>query len=312
MTTAEQNAEAFRIAKRILDSTTACFLSGDAEQFADHFALPQLLGTVEGSRLVRTRDDLIETFGKAREYFANHSIVRIEREVETALFDGPDLIRQSYLSRYLSGSDSVEQRFSSYSVLQRLGGQWKVVSNLLAMQDRPAHQQVILGAKKPDAVTFDNTTKPPSHVAEIFQNLLDGLTEAYMEGDFDKLCARVQFPLFMQMPEYSMVMPDRRAMREDFERYRSEIAMLGVTDIIRTVKSADMLGDGCIHGVFRSYVLSDTVLARPSYVSAMTLHQGDDKRWRAATILHPMGHFLRDHAGPTGRPRAGRTDKHDV
>ncbi|SMX46163.1 hypothetical protein [Maliponia aquimaris] len=286
MTTAPDSAA--EVATQLLEITGEALLSGAFDRFAECFRLPQVVATMDGARVLRTRDDLRRVFDEVRGLYAELGVARLDRWVEAALFDGPDRIRQAHVTHLLSKEGALlRPPFTDLAEIVREDGRWQVVGNQYTVETDTDHGRALLSA----GVRPEAEAGPDSPAAAVFQGILDRVTRAFLTGDFETMFAAVQLPLFVQASQGTRVFATRDEVEADFRRYVTEFRVHGVTDAVRKVTSAEMVGARRITGGYRTHILSGAQLVVPAYKSAMTVEQGDDLAWRMTSIIHPMGHL---------------------
>lgn len=295
---------AFAVASRLLEITGEAMLSGAFERFADCFRLPHVLGTMDGTRLLQTREDLLRVFQEVRGLYAALGVDRLDRWIEAAQFDGPDQIRSAHVTHLLSREGALLRApFTALGRIVNDGAGWKIAGTQYTVEQDTDHGLALLSAGARDAAA----TADPDGAAAVFQCLLDRVALAYLGNDFESLLAAIQLPLFVQASHRTLVFTTRDEVEADFRRYATEFRIHGVTDVVRRVTQAGMVGDRRISGSFRTHILNGTQLVIPAYRSAMTIEQGDDLVWRMTSIIHPMGHLtLEDKSGAMHPPRDGR------
>lgn len=273
------------IAQRLVEETGAALLARDFVLFAAFFRLPCLVATPEGARLLRHRDELRKIFDRLSAHYLDFGDVTLERRVIEAMFDGPDLLRFSFRDSAIVDGKIVEGPIAAHSTAARDGETWHITDSH-ALVARDSVQNAVLMRAGPG-----DEPAPPEGTPEvlaIFQKNLDSVTEAYFTSDFDLLRRATALPLFQQGSRGPVLFATDDDLRRDFEKYLTVIRLRGITDLVRAVTSAHALGAARIHGTCRTHVLGGTQLLMPSYVSAITLEQGEDLAWRMTSIMHPL------------------------
>lgn len=278
--------EARAVAQDLLDRSGRALLAGDFDAFRQHFALPNTVATPDGARQIEDVDALRRVFDRIGAFYRGFPDVGLDRVVENALFDGPDTLRYSHVAHILSGGVPVQGPVQSHSVAERRDGVWQVTASHYVVAADSAQRAALLGDSGAAAAADPPDGTP--EVLGIFQANLDAVTRAYIVGDFDLLRARVQLPLFKQGSVGPVFFADEAMLRADFDAYMTTLTAHGMTDMVRTVKTAHTLGETRIFGTCRTHVLAGTRLLVPSYVSAVTLEQGADRVWRMTSIMHPL------------------------
>ncbi len=288
---------AHEVAARLLADTGDALMTGDFELFREQFLLPQSIATIGGTRTLRTEEDMRRTFGQIQVHYARIGLDRLDRWIEVALFDGPDEIRSCHITHMLSKSGKLLNRpILTMSRLLREGDRWLIGGTQYTISAESPHGQALLSDGPP------YSPKSAGGAAEaVFQNHLDRVTRAYMEDRFDLLMAAVQLPLFLQASEGAMLISDIQQMQEDFNRSVTRLRVQSVTDIVRRVQSAEIIGEKRIHGTYRTHILSRDQLVIPAYKSAMSIEMGADLNWRMTSVMHPIGHLtLPEGPGESG------------
>lgn len=280
------NAEAAAaIAQRLVEETGVLMVSGDFDTFVRYFKLPCTVATPEGARLLQSPDELRTVFQRIGDFYRSFGDVTLGRHVTAALFDGPQLLRFAFETTILVDGKTVEGPIAAHSTAARDGEIWHITdTHALVAKDSVQNTVMTRGENTADEPLPEGTPE----VLGILQRNLDAVTCAYFREDFDTLLNAVALPLFKQGSRGPELFATEEDLRRDFDKYLTEIRVNGVTDLVRTVRSADALGASRIHGTCRTHVLAGTRLLIPSYVSAITLEQGEDLAWRMTSIMHPL------------------------
>ena len=280
---------ATKIASGLLEQSGIALLEGDFDRFAPLFAMPQSIATSDGARWLETRDDLHDVFRMVRSHYRDIGVARLDRRVEAALFDGNGRIHYSHITRFLRADGSlVKPPFNNLSRAVKGEAGWQVSGTQYAITEDPRHSRALLSSGSTvDAARQIELLGQPAEA--IFQENLDAVTRAFLTCDADLLLERMQLPVFMQKSTGSMLFATPEDLVQDLKRYDTEFRVHGVTDLVRTVKSVEMVGERRMHGTYRTHVLRGKDLLIPSYLSAMTLEQGEDLEWRTTSVMHPMG-----------------------
>lgn len=125
--------DARSIATALLGKSTEALLSNDFDSYAECFSFPTRLETFEGNRMVRTRSELNIIFGDIRSYLAVNNVSQLVRkfiEIECISDSEIHTLHESYA---LDGTTLVKQPVPVLSVLQRMGGNWKVTKSAYAI-----------------------------------------------------------------------------------------------------------------------------------------------------------------------------------
>lgn len=121
-------------------------LEGDFKSFKSIFDLPHHITTFEGSRMLRTLDDLRETFQTVHNHCRDRQITNIVRECISAEFDEDHQIKSAHTTRLLAGSQQIGQTSMAYGVLRLKGGLWVSTSSQYALADDRLSKAMIVSS----------------------------------------------------------------------------------------------------------------------------------------------------------------------
>jgi len=124
------------VSQYLLDETGQAYVENDFDRFAACFLLPQHVATYDGTRELRTLDDLRMMFDRMRSYLAQKVATHLDRRCIQAEFQGPDVVRAIHETRFMAGDKVLETAFPAFSILKRTDGHWQVTfSQYAADQD---------------------------------------------------------------------------------------------------------------------------------------------------------------------------------
>lgn len=120
-----------------------------------------------------------------------------------------------------------------------------------------------------------------------FQEWLDRVERTFFEDDFDGYAAACVLPLTIVTRAATNVVSDLDGLRTGFEASRDMLRSHGVTDMVRTARDVEMLGEGLIVGRYDTRLLSGSRLIVPSFASSMALKL-EEGAWKAALVSSGM------------------------
>ncbi|WP_425038197.1 hypothetical protein [Primorskyibacter sp. S187A] len=270
------------IAQDLLDKTGQAMLKGDFDTFRRYFTLPHHITTYEGQRTLETIDDLHSVFEGVVAAHASDGVTRLERWVEAANWVDQTTIRHTHVASRYAGDRLLRGPHPSISILKLEDGVWRISESQYAIHDWPKAQSAFM---------TEAQQRAEIDCAAILRTGLDAITRAYMERDFGLLCEHVSLPLYMHGPFGRVYLTTRAELRSDFDLYDQELASHGVTEVVRKIKSAELIAKDRIMGSYLSFVLSGTELVVPSYKSFMTLERDADNHWRMCALEKGLGHL---------------------
>lgn len=269
------------VAQENLDQVGAAVVEGDFDAFVEHVSLPFVGVTARGLQCCETVDALRSAFQKTCAAYRAIGVTRVDAAVDTVLPIGEAGLMRTHVARLWKDDTLLRPPHSGISVLDRATGGWRLRRAQYALKEP---SKVGMG--------FD-ATMPVSPEGEedraIVVSVLNAVTRALLQGDFDSLRRAVRLPFFLQGPDGTRVFSDFDALRDAFDQRVTEIRSHEVTDMMRMVKTVRRTSDDRIQGFYRTHVLSGQTLVAPSFVSVMTLEHDADGHWRAGGIMHPMG-----------------------
>ena len=268
-------------------ATGAALMEGDF----DSFALPHAIATADRARLLETVETVREVFDPVTGQVRATGVTRLDRRAGSVLFDGSGHVHYGPVppSRRRDGG-LVKPHRASLRAEVRHDVRRRVARSRHAMTRGPRHSRAPLctGSVAPEARQIEFLGQP---AAAVFQATLDDVTRAFLTSDANLLLERIQLPVSMQKRGGNILFRTPDDLRADLECHAIEFRVRGVTDMVRSVKTVELVGARRMHGTYRTHVLRGNDLLIPSYVSAVTLEPGDDLQWRRTSVMHPIGHL---------------------
>lgn len=149
------------IAEELLYRTGRAMKEGNFDAFFECFEIPQIMETLDGAKLVTTRDGMRDIFLQVYRYYQANGVVDLVRTVVSARFLDEETIGSTHVSSLLKANgEPFRNPYPVYSVVKRIGGQWKVVSNSSAILDAPDHNRALLGGEDGKALPTGDQKKP--------------------------------------------------------------------------------------------------------------------------------------------------------
>ena len=107
------------ISEHLLERTGEAMLAGDFDSFAACFALPYEVETVDGNRLIETRDSLHLTFDNVHAHLLKQQVTLMARHCVSASFRGPDEVAATHETRLISRDILVQEPYPAFSILRK-------------------------------------------------------------------------------------------------------------------------------------------------------------------------------------------------
>ena len=125
------------ICQHLIDVTGDAMFNDDFDTFADCFKIPHRIETFEAHRIVRTLDDLRSVFDGVRAHHNEIGATAIVRRSIAAEFIAPDRISSTHRSWVMRDSIILLRPYPVHSVMEKIGGAWKVSDSRYAIVDAP-------------------------------------------------------------------------------------------------------------------------------------------------------------------------------
>lgn len=107
------------VSEHLLARTGDAMLAGDFDTFATCFHLPYEVETLEGRRLIETRDSLRLTFDNVHAHLVKQQVTIMARHCVSASFRGPDEVAATHETRLISRDILVQEPFPAFSILRK-------------------------------------------------------------------------------------------------------------------------------------------------------------------------------------------------
>ena len=132
------------IADDLLYRTGRAITSGDLEWADGCFQLPQFMETVDGSQLIETEEGVRQVIRNVRAYYAANGVTDVVRTVISAEFVDPNTIGSTHVARLMkAGGKAFRAPYPVYSIIRKIGDDWKIVSTSYAILDAPDHNRAL-------------------------------------------------------------------------------------------------------------------------------------------------------------------------
>ena len=149
-----QDIAAETIIEDILYLTGKAIMEDDDDLFVSCVAFPLLQETINGQRVMVSRDEISKMLSGVRQYMKENDFVDLVRTVVSAEFVDADTVSSTHVSLMLHRENRVERSpYPVHSVIRRIGTSWKLVSSIYAILDSVGHNAALL----PDKLLSENT-----------------------------------------------------------------------------------------------------------------------------------------------------------
>lgn len=126
---------AIKIADRLLQASGRALITGNVAAFVPLFVLPHKIETFDGISELISTEDVSATFRRVRSHMIRSGVTDMVRHVVAARFENNDVIASTHETRLVSGDTLVQEPFRVFSILWRVGDEWKLASSQYAIAD---------------------------------------------------------------------------------------------------------------------------------------------------------------------------------
>lgn len=115
--------------------------------------LPQFFETFEGKVYCDTTAHLDAIFYSVVDHMRKQNVTDLVRHCIAAEYRSPDIIEATHEARLLSGARVIQPAYPVFSILNRIGGLWKISYSMYAITDAPAHSRALISVPPPEHIT---------------------------------------------------------------------------------------------------------------------------------------------------------------
>lgn len=140
-----QDIAAESVAEEILYLTGKAIMENDDDIFIACVALPLLMETINGQRVLVSNDEIRQSLTGVRQYMKENDFVDLVRTVVSAEFLDTNTIGSTHVCKMIHREKrAIRSPFPVYSVFRRYGTSWKLTSCIYAILDSPEHNSALL------------------------------------------------------------------------------------------------------------------------------------------------------------------------
>lgn len=282
--------DARRIYQDTLDRTTDALLSRNSAGYARHIAYPYEVRTVDGRVICKSDEEFAKMFNDFADNLDALGVTNYTRTCDTAKFVSADHISGYHTTRVCAGDTEILAPFlTRLSLYRSRDDLWQISISDTSL--RGADWHVI-----PDWFEQQSGFLEIGHASEdqqrlhLFQAILDRISAAFLAGDVEGWLKSTSLPYHMITRQGVDTFSTEDEVRRDFEIYRQEFQIHGVTDIIREVKTAELIDGDQMVGTYRTHILRGANHIVPPWDASMTLRR-ENGLWRVTTIMRAIGHL---------------------
>ena len=136
---------AIDISTAILEITGKALMSGDFAAFASVFHTPQHMATMAGPIFMETEEDMRRAFDEMHAHLKGIGVTDLIREVVTSSYISSTRIESTHTCEVIKNGKRLSDPYPVFSVIEQVGGDWKVTSSEYALE--PNNGQAMAIAK---------------------------------------------------------------------------------------------------------------------------------------------------------------------
>lgn len=277
-------ATAREVSEYLLRLTARALMTRDFDSFSGAFALPQLIRTSTSEVVLTRREDLRKMFDALCDHFEANNVTYLGRRCVAADFRTPDRVEATHVSSVLAGDREVSPPYPVFSVLERIEGNWQIISSEYAIDDETPHGKVMLTCKDADRRALD-----------IYQRHLDEQSDALLTDDFESFERSICLPHHITTQTEHFAIRDRAHLIKTFRGFSTLYSDRGLTALVRIVKSAAFSGPDEIIGTHETHQMRAHIRITPPYPNRVRLVRDGNGLWRethcAQGILNTSQNF---------------------
>ena len=129
----------------------------------------------------------------------------------------------------------------------------------------------------------------PSDAHSIYQDWVDNLFSAVLEGDVERIAAQVNLPYLHQSEDTRLVIETRKDMETGFSSFLGMLRSHGVNQLVALATSAEYLSDEYIEGFHVVHCLRNGIPVLPAYTNRAVLRRSC-RTWKLSEVHHGFSH----------------------
>jgi hypothetical protein len=283
-------SEARQIYQTTLDSMTQAMLSENPAGFAEYVTYPYEIRTVDGLVVCKSQADIVATVESFMARLKDWNVSEYTRTCDTAKFVTADHISGYHTTRVRSGDEDVLAPFlTRLSLYRTRSDKWKASVSDTSL--RAADWKLLPDwLRQQDGFFQKSEASEEQQRLHLFQTILDCISDAFVSGDVEGWLNSTSLPFHMITRQGIETFDTEDAVRKDFEIYRREFEIHGVTEIIREAKTAELIDGDQMAGTYRTHIMRGANHVVPPWDASMTLRL-EDGLWRVTTVMRAIGHL---------------------
>jgi len=272
------------IYQEVLDALTQAVVDIDIDVAVRRLQIPHLMVTSTARMDIQTEAELsqvLTTFGISLRELGVTEYVRTAHDCE---FLSEGVIQGYHTSYFRRDGQDVVPPYPSMCRMERIDGDWLLTEAQNAINN--SRWPILMpDVPQPGMQGAPSATERMAILMGLMQRVSDAFVQGRVEDWLD--CLTLPFTLISRDGPERFKTED--AVRADFDAYQRDIRLNGITDIIRTPLSTQMVGADKIIGIYQTHILRGAEQVIPSWRAGIIL-QHTDGDWRARAVLRALGH----------------------
>lgn len=279
-------SEALNIYQRVLDEMTKAVMEGDAKLIASYLHQPFHMRTAGGWFPICTFDDVDQLVSSMHFSFKIQGVTDYERIASQAKFLGADEIEGFHTTHVFRGGRAMIAPYENRMKMKKIGDDWRVT---IAEHSLENFKWPLMMPKVKSGTLehLRRNTKNDAVAMEIYQNFINELTRANLEGDHDAWSALCEFPHKVKIDNIEQIIesPDGST---SFLNTMSKILEEAIdSEFKREANFAGFLGDDIIRGYHTTTLGGPNSSTFRPIQSRITIRRTDNK-WRIIELVNSI------------------------
>ena len=273
------------IYQEVLDRTDLALKEFDYDLVKNHVAVPYRMVTTKAAKTFDTAVEVKELFMTFSHAITTLGVDEFRRTAQECSYLDDTTILGHHMSYLIRDGEPMVTPYPSMMTLKLMDGYWKITEAQNAVEN---DSWPILMPLSP----IKDTLGAPGRARrdELFQTILDRITKAFDDDDFDQWERCVALPFSLISSEGIEIYNTIEDLRRDFIKYQRDIETSAITQIVREARSTEMIGRDQMMGIYRTHFLRGHVPALDPWDSAITM-RNDNGLWRVTSNTRQHSHL---------------------
>ncbi|MFK7745741.1 MAG: hypothetical protein AB8B47_11850 [Roseobacter sp.] len=275
------------IYQSVLDKLAQAVFDNDFRTWSSIMAIPFRMTTVEGTIVHENERDIAVGFADFVGALRRKNVFRMDQLCQFAYQPDPDTITGYHRTIMYTAEGKALPEYTVKWVLHLSeDGMWRILKDESAIS---AENRQLLPHS--DFTQFQREdTSEEQRLRRITQTMLDKADETFLHGEFEEWRQSYLLPLVVETRQGQRILETEDDLRRDFEIYRQEFTIHGVTDVTRAIRTAERLDGDMMLATYRAHIMNGPRYVVTPWTGAMTFRLIDGV-WYITKIMQALGHL---------------------